>query len=127
MTPHTDEHDYSINLDVKFSALSLIDVDAVAAAVKDSWFNQTLTKVNDCVVRIGVFREGEFHWHSHEKEDEFFFVLSGTFVIELEGRTVTLAPHQGFTVPRGVRHKTRVTEPAVILMMEAATVRPTGD
>jgi len=122
-----EPHEYSINLDVKFKPRELIDVDAVASAVKESWFNQTLTRVNDCVVRVGVFQKGEFHWHSHEKEDEFFFVLSGTFVIELEGRRVALGPRQGFTVPRGVRHKTSVTEPTVILMMEAATVQPTGD
>ncbi len=122
-----DEHDYSIHLDVKFKPLELVDLDAVVSVVKESWFNQTLCRVNDSVVRVGVFQKGEFHWHSHEKEDEFFFVLSGTFFIELEGRRITLGPRQGFTVPRGVRHKTGVTEPTVILMMEAATVRPTGD
>ncbi len=122
-----EEHHYSINLDVRFKPLELVDVDAVAAAVKESWFNQTLCRVNDCVVRVGVFQEGEFHWHQHEKEDEFFFVLSGTFVVDLEGRRVTLKPRQGFTVPRGVRHKTSVTQPTVILMMEAASVQPTGD
>ena len=123
----SEDRNYSINLDVKFNPLELIDVDAVASAVTDPWFNQTLTRVNDAVVRLGVFQKGEFHWHSHETEDEFFFVLSGTFIIELEGRRVTLEPRQGFTVPRGVRHKTSVTEPTVILMVEAATVRPTGD
>src|SRR5271157_1947162 len=121
------DRNYSINLDVKFPPLELVDVDSLASSVKESWFNQTLCRVNDCVVRVGVFEKGEFHWHRHEKEDEFFFVLSGTFVIELEGRQVMLRPRQGFMVPRGVLHKTRVTEPTVILMVEAASVRPTGD
>jgi mannose-6-phosphate isomerase-like protein (cupin superfamily) len=121
------DRNYSINLDVKFPPLALIDVGALASSVKESWFNQTLCQVNDCVVRVGVFEKGEFHWHRHEKEDEFFFVLSGTFVIELEGRRVDLRPRQGFTVPRGVLHKTSVTEPTVILMVEAASVQPTGD
>ncbi len=119
------ERNYSINLDVKFKPLELVDVEALASSTKESWFNQTLCRVNDCVVRVG--EKGEFHWHQHDKEDEFFFVLSGTFLIDLEGRRVSLRPRQGFTVPRGVRHKTSVTEPTVILMVEAASVQPTGD
>jgi mannose-6-phosphate isomerase-like protein (cupin superfamily) len=118
---------YSINLDVKFGPLQLVDVTALASQVKEEWFNQTLTRVNDCVVRLGVFKKGEFHWHKHDTEDEFFFVLQGSFVVEYEKTRIVLKPHQGFTVPRGVLHKTSVTEPAVILMMEAASVKPTGD
>lgn len=118
---------YSIDLDVKFGFLKLIDVPTIASKVSDDWSNQTLCKVNDCVVRLGVFKKGEFHWHKHEKEDEFFFVLEGRFVIELEMETITLLKHQGFTIPRGVLHKTSAPEPSTILMMEAATVKPTGD
>lgn len=121
------EQKYSINLDARFSPLERIDVQALAAAVKDPWFNQTLCRVNDCVVRLGVFRGGEFHWHKHDKEDEFFFVLSGRFVVELEGERKELGPQQGLLVPKGVLHKTSAPEPSVILMMEAATVKPTGD
>ena len=123
------EHEgkYSINLNEKFGPLELIDAEALAAAVKDPWFNQTLCRVNSCVVRIGVFAGGEFHWHKHDKEDEFFFVLSGRFVIELEGSRKELRRHQGLVVPRNVMHKTSAPEPAVILMVEAASVKPTGD
>jgi len=118
---------YSINLDEKYGALKVIDVEAFADQVTDEWFNQTLCKINDCVVRVGVFKKGEFHWHKHDKEDEFFFVLKGTFVIELEKERITLKQHQGFSVPKGIMHKTSVTEPTAILMMEAASVKPTGD
>jgi mannose-6-phosphate isomerase-like protein (cupin superfamily) len=121
------ERKYTIHLDEKFGALSLIDVESVAAQVREEWFNQTLCRINDYVVRLGVFQKGEFHWHKHEKEDEFFFVLQGTFVIELEKQKITLKKNQGFAVPRGVIHKTSVTEPTIILMMEAASVKPTGD
>src|SRR5208283_5093375 len=123
----TEDRKYSIHLDEKFGALKLIDVKAFAETVADEWFNQTLCAVNDCVVRLGVFKKGEFHWHKHDKEDEFFFVLKGKFIIELENETITLGPHQGFTVPKGVMHKTSVSEPSTILMMEAASVKPTGD
>src|SRR5262249_23695312 len=117
---------YSINTDVKFTPLELIDVKGLAAACRQQWFNQTLCRVNDSVVRLGVL-QGEFHWHKHEKEDEFFYVLEGRFLIDLENRSVELHPGQGFLVPRGLMHCTRAHERSVVLMIEAATVTPTGD
>ena len=122
-----DQPPYHINLDARFDGLELMDVGALAAACREQWFNQTLTAVNDCVVRLGVLH-GEFHWHKHKAEDEFFFVLQGRFLIDLEdGRTVVLEPQQGFMVPRGIVHRTRAPERTVILMMEGASVQPTGD
>lgn len=120
------EHDYSINLNAAFDPLELIDVQAHADSVEEQWYNQTLSQVNDCVVRLGVM-QGEFHWHEHEEEDEFFYVVDGRFVIELDDRTVELTPRQGFMVPRGVRHRTRAPERTTILMIEGADVVPTGD
>lgn len=117
---------YSINLDTKFGPLELIDVKALADACKEQWYNQTLCRVNDSVVRVGVL-QGEFHWHKHDGEDEFFYVVDGRFLIDLEDRTVELAPKQGFTVPRGVVHRTRAPERTVVLMIEGAGVVPTGD
>jgi mannose-6-phosphate isomerase-like protein (cupin superfamily) len=110
-----------------FGHLEVIDVGAEAAA-HEPWFNETLTTVNDAVVRLGVI-EGDFHWHKHDDEDEFFLVLDGELLIDLrEGdRTVTLRPRQAFTVPRGAIHRTRAPEGATILMVEAAGVAPTGD
>src|SRR4051812_39281623 len=100
---------YAINLDTRFGPLEQIDVQALVDACTDSWYNQTLSTVNDCVVRLGVM-QGEFHWHKHDHEDEFFYVVDGRFVIELEGRTVTLAPRQGLMVPKGVLHRTSAPE-----------------
>jgi mannose-6-phosphate isomerase-like protein (cupin superfamily) len=110
-----------------FGHLELIDVDAEAAAHMP-WFNETLTTVNDAVVRLGVI-EGDFHWHKHDDQDEFFLVLDGELLIDLaEGdRTVTLGPHQAFAVPRGAVHRTRAPRRAAILMVESAGVVPTGD
>jgi mannose-6-phosphate isomerase-like protein (cupin superfamily) len=117
---------YDINLDVKFDPLTLIDLDGEAAAV-EPWFNQTLTQVNDAVVRLGVI-EGDFHWHKHDVEDEFFLVLDGQLLIDVEGSgTVTLDRHQAYTVPRGVVHRTRAPVRTAILMVEPAGVVPTGD
>jgi mannose-6-phosphate isomerase-like protein (cupin superfamily) len=117
---------YDIHLDDKFGHLKLIDLDAEAAA-HEPWFNQTLTKVNDVVVRLGVL-EGEFHWHKHDLEDEFFLVLEGELIIEIDGaETVRLVSHQGYTMPRGVMHKTSAPARTVVVMVEAAGVVPTGD
>ena len=118
--------DYDIHLDVKYDHGTLIDVGAEAAA-HAPWFNQTLTQVDQAVVRLGVI-EGDFHWHKHDDQDEFFLVLEGRLLIDIEGAdTVTLEPHQGYTVPRGVVHRTRAPERTVIVMVEPAAVQPTGD
>ena len=117
---------YATYLNVQFPALSLIDVASLVDACTDRWYNQTLCRVNDSVVRLGVL-QGEYHWHKHDNDDEFFFVLEGRFIIDLEGRSVDLGPQQGFVVPRGAVHRTRAPERAVILMVETAAIIPTGD
>jgi mannose-6-phosphate isomerase-like protein (cupin superfamily) len=117
---------YSINLNTRFGPLELIDIQALVDACKEPWYNQTLCRVNDCVVRLGVL-QGEFHWHKHDKEDEFFYVVEGRFEIDLDGRTVELGPRQGFSVPKGVMHRTRAPERTVMLMIEGAGIKPTGD
>ncbi len=117
---------YATHLNILFPALSLVDVPGVVSQVKDQWYNQTLCKVNDSVIRLGVM-QGEYHWHKHDNDDEFFFVLDGHFLIDLEGRTIDLQPWHGYVVPRGVVHRTRAPERAVILMVETASIVPTGD
>jgi ethanolamine utilization protein EutQ (cupin superfamily) len=117
---------YATHLNIRFDPLELIDVQAVADACTDQWYNQTLCRVNDSVVRLGVV-QGEYHWHKHDREDEFFYVVEGRLLIDLEGRTVELAPRQGFVVPKGVVHRTRAPERTVMLMVEPAGVVPTGD
>ena len=117
---------YSINLHPRFGPLELIDVQGLVDACKEPWYNQTLCRVNESVVRLGIVK-GEFHWHKHDLEDEFFYVIEGHFLIDLEDRTVELLPKQGFVVPKGVVHRTRAPERTVLLMTEAAGVVPTGD
>ncbi len=117
---------YATHLDIKFPALEVVDVPALVNACTDPWYNQTLCKVNDSVVRLGVM-QGEYHWHKHDNDDEFFFVLDGRFIIDLEDRSVDLQLHEGFVVPKGVVHRTRAPDRAVILMVETAAIVPTGD
>src|SRR5947208_15325885 len=118
---------YSINTDVKFGPLELIDIQKLQEQCKEDWFNQTLCQVNDCVVRLGVV-EGEFHWHKHDAEDEFFYVVEGDLEIEVEDRDpFRLRPGQGVTIPRGVMHRPIAHVRTVMLMVEPVSVRPTGD
>lgn len=117
---------YDIHTDVKFAPLNLIDIGKLADECGQPWWNQSLCNVNDCVARVGVFK-GEFHWHKHDREDELFVVLDGKLLIDLEGRTVELAQRHALMVPRGVIHRTRALERTVVLMVEAGTIKPTGD
>ncbi len=117
---------YATHLDVKFPALTVVDAAGLIGQNKHPWYNQTLCRVNDSVIRLGVL-QGEYHWHKHDNDDEFFFVLEGTFFVDLEERSVELRPLEGFVVPRGVVHRTRAPRRAVILMAETAAIVPTGD
>ena len=117
---------YVTRLNVQFPPLALIDEGAFSAAVIDKWFNQTLCEVNDSVVRVGVV-QGEYHWHKHDNDDEFFYCVEGLFHIDLEGRTITLRPRQGTVIPKGVMHRPRAPERTVILMVETKAIVPTGD
>jgi mannose-6-phosphate isomerase-like protein (cupin superfamily) len=120
------DYPYATHLDIKFPALRLVNVPALVKACTDKWYNQTLCKVNDSVVRLGVL-QGEYHWHKHDNDDEFFFVLEGHFVIDLEDRSIDLQAPQGFVVAKGVKHRTRAPNRAVILVVESAAIVPTGD
>ena len=126
MTDIEKSYPYTTHLNVFYNPLELVDVPALVAACTDRWYNQTLCRVNDSVVRLGVV-EGEYHWHKHDDEDEFFYVVEGLFLIDLEGRTVELSPGQGFVVPKGVMHRPRAPERTVVLMVEGAGIMPTGD
>jgi len=117
---------YANYMDIKFEPLQLVDVPALIEACTDKWYNQTLSKVNGSVIRLGIM-QGEYHWHKHDNDDEFFFVLEGKFFIDLENEIVELMPQQGFMVPKGVVHRTRAPEKAVVLMIETAEIVPTGD
>ena len=119
--------EYNIKTDIGFAPLEAFDAGSLSREDRGAWWNQSLCRVNDCVARLGVFQEGEFHWHKHDLEDEVFFVLEGRLLLDLEDRVVELGPHQGMMVPRGVPHRTRAPRRTVVLMVEAGTVKPTGD
>lgn len=121
-----DQYNYVTRLDIKFQHLERMDITEMVKECTDKWFNQTLTKLNDSVVRLGIV-EGEYHWHKHDNDDEFFFVLSGQLLIDLEGETIELNPWQGVTISKGVMHRPRAPKKTVMLMMETGNIQPTGD
>jgi mannose-6-phosphate isomerase-like protein (cupin superfamily) len=126
---------YDTRLNVQFAPLELIDEKALSDSVTHPWFNQTLCRVNDSVVRVGVVK-GEYHWHKHDNDDEFFYVVEGNFLIDYcsqagqdpaDGyQTINLKPRQGFVVPKGVMHRPRAPIRTVILMVETSAIVPTG-
>ena len=118
---------YAINYRPLVDALEVLDVQRLIDTTIDPWYNQTLCRVGDVVVRLGVM-EGEYHWHKHDEQDEFFFVLDGLFRIELDGMdAVDLRPREAFTVPKGLLHRPVVPQRSAVLMIERADVVATGD
>lgn len=120
------QFNYVTKLDIKYGYLQLIDIPKMVNECKDKWYNESLTKVNESVVRLGIV-EGEYHWHKHNDDDEFFFVLEGQLFIDLEGRTIELNPNQGVTISKGVMHRPRALEKTVMLMVETIAIQPTGE
>ncbi|NVM45445.1 MAG: cupin domain-containing protein [Candidatus Lokiarchaeota archaeon] len=122
----SNNNKYSIDLEVKFKPLEIIDIPKLIEQSTKKWQNLSLCTVNNSVIRLAVI-EGEFHWHKHDKEDEFFFVIEGLLLIDLEEKIIKLEPKQGFTVPKGIMHKTRAPTRTSVLILEDYTVKPTGD
>lgn len=120
------KYDYLQQMNIKYDHLELIDVPQIVEECTEKWFNQTLTKVNSSVVRLGIV-EGEYHWHKHDDDDEFFFVLSGQLLIDLEDKTIELNPNEGVTISKGVMHRPRAPKKTVMLMVETDAIDPIGE
>lgn len=120
------QFNYVTKLDIKFEHLQRMDIPQMVKECTDKWFNQTLTQVNESVVRLGIV-EGEYHWHKHDNDDEFFFVLEGQLLIDLKDRTIDLNPGQGVAITKGVMHRPRAPKKTVMLMVETSSIEPTGD
>jgi mannose-6-phosphate isomerase-like protein (cupin superfamily) len=122
-----EKYSYVNHMNILHDSLQLIDVQSLVKKYTDKWYNQTLCRVNDSVVRLGIL-QGEYHWHKHDKEDEFFFTIEGKLIIDIEGAdSVELHPQKGYVVPKGMVHKTRTPDNAIVLMIETAGIVPTGD
>jgi len=117
---------YQNNMNIAFEHAQIIDVSQMIEENKHPWLNQTLTQVNDSVIRLGIIK-GDYHWHKHENEDEFFYVIEGKLFIDLEDRTIELNLNQGATISKNVLHRTRAPKKVVMLMVETKHIIPTGN
>lgn len=85
--------------------------------IAEDWKNFAVTDVNDHVVRLSVLKR-DFHWHSHEKSDEFFYVIEGKLYVDLEESATELSPGEMILIPKGVRHRTRSKARTITLCFE---------
>ena len=122
----TEPYPYETRTNIYYQPLEIVEEKKLADQCEFKWYNQTLCQVNEAVVRLGVF-DGEYHWHKHDQDDEFFYVVEGQLLIDLEEKTVALSPRQGFVVPKRVVHRTRATQRTVVLMVENKGIIPTGN
>jgi mannose-6-phosphate isomerase-like protein (cupin superfamily) len=100
--------------------LEVVDVQALVAGHAEAGGEKAPCRVNDSVIAFGM-ADKVFEWHKHDAEDKFFYVVEGRFRIDLEDRTVELTSKQGFTVPKGVMHRTRAAvENTVMLTIGSA-------
>jgi len=121
-----NQQTYVTRLNVQYKPLEVVEERELSDACEHPWYNQTLCQVNESVVRLGVV-QGEYHWHKHDADDEFFYVVEGQLLIDLEDKTITLAPRQGVVIPKGVMHRPRAPQRTVMLMVETNGIVPTGD
>jgi len=121
------KYPYVNHMNILHDPLEHIDVKSLVKTCTDKWYNQTLCQVNDAVVRLGIM-QGEYHWHKHDEDDEFFFTLEGMLIVEIEdGPRIELHTQQGYVVPKGVVHRTLAPEKTIVLMIENAGIVPTGN
>ena len=124
--PYAEDYPYATYLNEYYGALELVDVPALVAACTHPWYNQTLCRVNESVVRLGVMR-GEYHWHKHDDEDEFFYVIEGSFSLTSKAGRWSWRHARDSWCRRGSCIARELPERAVILMVEGAGIVPTGD
>ena len=122
----TDKPNYNFNMDLKYDYLQKISVPEIVENNKEKWMNQSLCKVNDSVLRLGIF-EGEFHWHKHDDDDEAFFILNGSLEIETEKGNFHLNEQEGVCIPKGVQHRPIAKKKTIVLMVENLGIKPAGD
>lgn len=126
MENKSDLQKYNMQMNIKYGYLEKINVPDIVKSCTDKWFNQSLCGVNSSVFRLGIF-EGEFHLHKHDNDDELFFVLDGSIVLETENGNFELNKYEGICVPKGVMHRPIAKHKAIVLMIENLGINPLGE
>lgn len=117
---------YNMQMEVKYDYLEKIDVPEIVKNCTDKWFNQSLCNVNSSVFRLGIF-QGEYHLHKHDHDDELFFVIEGSIILETENGNFELGQYEGVCVPKGVMHRPIARNKAIVLMIENTGIDPIGN
>ncbi|PQJ20543.1 MULTISPECIES: cupin domain-containing protein [Nonlabens] len=92
----------------------------------ETWTPKIIGELNGQHVKLAKL-QGEFVWHSHQNEDELFYVLKGTLIIKLKDKTVTLKPGEMYIIPKGIEHKPIAHEEVHVMLFEPAAIKHTGD
>ena len=94
--------------------------------IEDYWSPKIIGTINDQYVKLAKLK-GEFIWHDHADEDEFFYVVRGSLVIEFDDKTVELQQGEFYIVPKSVRHKPVANEECWIMLIEPKSTKHTGN
>jgi mannose-6-phosphate isomerase-like protein (cupin superfamily) len=97
-----------------------------AASLTEFWSPRVVAEVDDAYIKVAKVH-GSLAWHSHEKEDELFFVLEGSLRIEMEDRVVELGEGEMFVVPKGIRHNPVAEQECHLMLIERKSTLHTGD
>jgi mannose-6-phosphate isomerase-like protein (cupin superfamily) len=98
---------------------------AVAAGLTELWSPRVVAELDDSYVKVAKV-QGTLAWHSHDDEDELFYILKGKLTIEMEDRTVVLGQGDTFVVPKGVRHNPVAEHECHIMLIERKSTLHTG-
>ena len=103
----------------------VISPEKIAAALTEYWSPRVIAELDDSFLKVAKV-QGSLTWHSHDSEDELFYVLKGSLRIEMEERTVVLGQGEAFVVPKGVRHNPVAQHDCHIMLIEKKTTLHTG-
>ena len=98
----------------------------IAATLTELWSPRVVAELDESFVKVAKVH-GSLTWHSHDHEDELFFILKGSLRIEMEGRTVVLSEGETFVVPKGVRHNPVAEQECHIMLIERKSTQHTGN
>lgn len=103
----------------------VVSPEKIATALTELWSPRVIAELDDSFVKVAKV-QGSLTWHSHDNEDELFFILKGSLRIEMEERTVVLRQGEAFVVPKGVRHNPVAENECHIMLIERKTTLHTG-
>ena len=106
-------------------SVDVVSPEKLALALSEHWSPRVIAEVDDAYVKVAKV-QGTLAWHSHDDEDEFFYVLAGTLRIEMEDRAVELNAGDAFVVPKGVRHNPVAERECLVMLIERKTTQHTG-